>query len=152
MFDYEPLLISFILDLSPNNLKLVKTQLVEIVRKLDLDDRCYIFHENYLEIPRYKGESIGNIANYKHFYDFNLADSIRYVSSLTEQEEDYKKFTFAIIDRSKDFNPLRIKRYSKNLHIIDLGSNELPTVEVQQLNVDGITNFINNLIKASNDD
>lgn len=107
------LIVSFIVDLNKNNLKLVKNELVKVVQYLEEDSKAYIYHLNNISLPDNKGNAVGKIANYSHPVDFNLISAVQNTSTLLKLEDDsVRKPIFVILDK---FNPKTIQLLSPKL-------------------------------------
>jgi hypothetical protein len=111
MYHYDPLVLSFVLNLHNPALSVVKTQLVECVAKLQDDDRGYIYHPNNLDILTHSGAVVGSIANYQPLPDFQWDQAINQTVSLAEtQDSDARKYIFIILDEYELNHEYRLKK------------------------------------------
>lgn len=111
MWSYQPLVLGFVLDLDLQNLISVKSKVIECVRRLESDDRGYVFHPSNLEILRHSGPVVASISNYKHPDDFNLEFAIKQTVILVEtQDAETKKYIFVILDKYEDTQEYGVKK------------------------------------------
>jgi len=100
MYHYDPLVLGFVLNLEFQFLERSKAQLVEVVRRIESDDRGYIYHPNNLKILQHSGPVVASISNYQHPKDFDLEIAIKQtVLSMATQDQDAKKYVFVILDQ-----------------------------------------------------
>jgi hypothetical protein len=108
---YIPLVLGFVINVDFMRLPVVKAQLVECVRRLESDDRGYVFHPNNLEIMRNSGPVVASIANYEIPDDFDLEFAIKQTAAVLEtQDTDTEKYVFVILDDYRESWEYGIKK------------------------------------------
>jgi len=96
--EYDPVLLAFILDVKPMILPQVKEQLVEAVSQMESDEKAYIYHPGNANIPRWVGQAVGCVANYKPAkIDFKTAYKT-VLGLMAEEDYDARRFLFVVID------------------------------------------------------
>jgi hypothetical protein len=96
--EYDPVLLAFILDVKPMRLSKVKEQLVEAVSQMESDEKAYIYHPDNASIPRWVGQAVGCVANYKSA-DIDFKTAYKTVLGLMAEEDyDARRFLFVVVD------------------------------------------------------
>jgi hypothetical protein len=117
MYHYDPLVLGFVLNLELQFLERSKAQLVEVVRRLESDDRGYIYHPSNVKILQHSGPVVASISNYQHPRDFDLEVAIKQtILSMATQDVDAKKHVFVVLDQYENGQSHRVKQ-SLNLDI-----------------------------------
>jgi hypothetical protein len=108
--DYNPILLGFVVDVSPDMLLIVKNQLISVAGKMESDEKAYIYHPNSLSIPRWPGESVAAIANYKHL-PFKGINAVKKILDLWSLEDpDTERLIFYITNFLENTQYRRIQR------------------------------------------
>lgn len=96
--EYDPTLLGFVVDVNPKYLQIVKDQLVEVVSQMESDEKAYIYHPTSNEIPRWVGQAVGSIANYKPA-KIDLRKAFKKILALMFQEDnDARRYLFVVTD------------------------------------------------------
>jgi hypothetical protein len=96
--EYDPVLLSFVLDIKPMALRKVKEQLVEVVSQMESDEKAYIYHPGNENIPRWIGQAVGCVANYKSA-QINFKTAYKAILGLMAEEDyDARRFLFVVVD------------------------------------------------------
>jgi len=120
MFSYKPVILGFVVDLSAQTLPAVKHQVIECVRHLEADDRCYVYHPDDLEMAIHAGPVVAAISNYMHPQDFDLEIAIKQtILMLGMEDQDTDKYIFALVDKY----PTNWEHQLKNALRLDLKEN-----------------------------
>jgi hypothetical protein len=86
---------------NPHYLIELKHNFAKFIGGLDYEDRVYIFSNDAIDVPHFKGESIAKIISLK-VHQFSLPDAIKhtyYVLANDLNEDEYEKFIIIISDR-----------------------------------------------------
>ena len=115
---YNPAVIGIVLAIDPIILPAIKKELVEAIKEMDGDDRCYLYHPDNTEMPRWTGETIGKIANYKQPRNMNIGDAVQQVSDvLSFEDDDARKYGFVFYDYYDVNFDFRLKRALKSTDV-----------------------------------
>ena len=110
-FDYNPVLLGFVIDVQWPHVNTVKMQLVESIRHMESDERAYTYSADNLTIPRWPGQSVADVANFHRFLDFNMPDGIKQTIILLSQEDfSFDKYLFVITDSYTEKQAHRVTR------------------------------------------
>ena len=97
--EYDPVLLGFIVDVNRRRLKSVKKSLVEAVSKMESDEKSYMYYPGHGDMPRWPGEAVASIANYKPA-EIDLRHGIKQVLNLMAMEDDdARRYLFVILDK-----------------------------------------------------
>ena len=164
--EYDPSLLTFIIDVHNDKLQKVKDELVEAVRHMESDEKAYLYHPNNNQIPRWPGAAVGMIANFfpskiKWRKAFNHC-----IALSLEEDEDAARFFYIIIDHLDETFYHSFKRalsYSKQIDItgcgifdfyilgLDCDLSEFSILDdkvfVQNLQIENLSEFIINSYK-----
>lgn len=101
---YSPVVLGFILDVEDVFLlKKIKLTVVESVRRVENDDRVYLWHYDHKEIPRWPGQAVATIAKYRPPVEFKLGQALEETVKLIDREDfDMERHVFVILDNEKD--------------------------------------------------
>lgn len=114
LIDYNPVILSFIIKVSHQNLPMVKKSLVHAAKRLETDDRGYVYVPGNYKVSRRRGKVIGNIANHRPERYFRLEMALKQTIHVLGMEDvDAKKYIFIIID---DYDKQREYEIGKGLH------------------------------------
>lgn len=99
---YNPAVLGFVMNVIPFNEASVKKQLISVVQSLESDDRCYMCHQDYDDIPPLPGLAVKHIAGWKPTYDFRFGEAIRKaVCVLGTEDDECEKYLFIVLDKYK---------------------------------------------------
>jgi len=124
--EYDPVLLGFIVDVNRRRLKSVKEAIISAICKMESDEMAYIYYPSHGDIPRWPGEAVASIANYKPV-KVDLRHGIKRVLSLmAKEDEDAKRYLFVILD---ELSPIQ----DKLTRILE--QNNIPIWERQNIGV-----------------
>ena len=108
--DYDPALLGFIVDVPQKMVAAVKDQLISVVSRMESDEKAYIYHENNNAIPRWSGEAVAAISNFRIGY-VKPTVAIKKIMDLWSLEDpDAERYIFYIADSLEESQRRRVER------------------------------------------
>jgi len=108
--DYDPALLGFVVDVPQNMLAAVKEQLVSVVSRIESDEKAYIYHINNNSIPRWTGEAVAAVANFK-ICRVRPTEAVKKILDLWSLEDpDAERYIFYVANSLEESQRRRIER------------------------------------------
>ena len=110
--EYDPALLAFVIDTSAD-LSIIKEQLILVAKRIESDEKAYIYHSHYNHIPRWPGEVVGAIANYQP-ESLHIHKALNKIIELWSFEyADASRYIFVIADSLDEITVRRVKNIAR---------------------------------------
>ena len=110
--EYNPALLAFVVDTS-ENMSTIKDQLILVSKRIESDEKAYIYHSLHNHIPRWPGEVVGDIANYNS-ETILLQEALKKIIHLWSFEDaDASRYLFVIADKLEEGELCRVRNVAK---------------------------------------